>query len=434
METPIGDDEDSHLGDFIEDARRREPARLGDRRGRCARPCTTCSSELTPREAKVLRMRFGIDLIDRPHARGSRQAVRRDARAHPPDRGEGAPQAPASEPQRAAAQLPDRGLSAGHRHARPIRRASGAARRGCHRPARPRLHRGPISRAVRGARQPVELPGAFRRRLPRLCGFPRVARAPRVRNRRGRRRAPRLRAGPALVLRQRGGYAGSVIAARQARWFPTSTTQPQVRPYPATRDGSGPGCRGPRRSERALAARNSSRCASAIRFDFEVPGRSPTSGLRSTVACRSTGARTIRIGDGSSPAIAATLATPAGDVEFLLVHPASPVDSSAIRRRNAQIQALAQHVRDSGRPTVLAGDLNTTMWNARLPSAGSDCAAAQRAGGPWHRPDLARDRPARRADRPHPRDPRRSLRGFRVLALRRLGPSADCGRVRCCRG
>src|SRR5690348_3784430 len=43
----------------------------------------------------------------RPHPRGSRQAVRRHPRADPPDRGEGAAQAAASEPQRAAPQLPD---------------------------------------------------------------------------------------------------------------------------------------------------------------------------------------------------------------------------------------------------------------------------------------------------------------------------------------
>ena len=43
----------------------------------------------------------------RPHARRSRQAVRRHARAHPSDRSEGAAQAASSEPQRAAAQLPD---------------------------------------------------------------------------------------------------------------------------------------------------------------------------------------------------------------------------------------------------------------------------------------------------------------------------------------
>lgn len=61
METPIGDDDDSHLGDFIEDTNSRSPVEAA----------TTSSlrevtkeilDSLTPREAKVLRMRFGIDM------------------------------------------------------------------------------------------------------------------------------------------------------------------------------------------------------------------------------------------------------------------------------------------------------------------------------------------------------------------------------------
>ena len=62
METPIGDDEDSHLGDFIEDTSRRPRPSTRPRRSRCARPRTRCCAQLTPREAKVLRMRFGIDM------------------------------------------------------------------------------------------------------------------------------------------------------------------------------------------------------------------------------------------------------------------------------------------------------------------------------------------------------------------------------------
>jgi DNA-directed RNA polymerase sigma subunit (sigma70/sigma32) len=49
---------------------------------------------------------------DGPHARGSRQAVRRHPRAHPPDRGQGAAQAASSEPQRTVAEFP-RGLNRG---------------------------------------------------------------------------------------------------------------------------------------------------------------------------------------------------------------------------------------------------------------------------------------------------------------------------------
>src|SRR6267154_1823596 len=61
METPIGDDDDSHLGDFIEDASTIAPvdaavnASLRD-------VCKDVLDTLTPREAKVLRMRFGIEM------------------------------------------------------------------------------------------------------------------------------------------------------------------------------------------------------------------------------------------------------------------------------------------------------------------------------------------------------------------------------------
>ncbi len=61
METPIGDDEDSHLGDFIEDASVQSP--LESATMESLRETThAVLAQLTPREAKVLRMRFGIDL------------------------------------------------------------------------------------------------------------------------------------------------------------------------------------------------------------------------------------------------------------------------------------------------------------------------------------------------------------------------------------
>ncbi|MDH5435750.1 MAG: RNA polymerase sigma factor RpoD [Gammaproteobacteria bacterium] len=61
METPIGDDEDSHLGDFIEDANVRAPDDNATFEG--LRELTgDVLSSLTAREAKVLRMRFGIDM------------------------------------------------------------------------------------------------------------------------------------------------------------------------------------------------------------------------------------------------------------------------------------------------------------------------------------------------------------------------------------
>ena len=61
METPIGDDEDSHLGDFIEDTSIASPIEQATTES--LRETThAVLSQLTPREAKVLRMRFGIDM------------------------------------------------------------------------------------------------------------------------------------------------------------------------------------------------------------------------------------------------------------------------------------------------------------------------------------------------------------------------------------
>jgi RNA polymerase primary sigma factor len=61
METPIGDDEDSHLGDFIEDANIASPVDSATGSGLTGTVQGVLGS-LTPREAKVLRMRFGIDM------------------------------------------------------------------------------------------------------------------------------------------------------------------------------------------------------------------------------------------------------------------------------------------------------------------------------------------------------------------------------------
>ena len=61
METPIGDDEDSHLGDFIEDTTILSPVDSATSEG--LREATqNVLATLTPREAKVLRMRFGIEM------------------------------------------------------------------------------------------------------------------------------------------------------------------------------------------------------------------------------------------------------------------------------------------------------------------------------------------------------------------------------------
>ena len=61
METPIGDDEDSHLGDFIEDATVSSPVDSATDSG-LKETTHAVLAGLTAREAKVLRMRFGIDM------------------------------------------------------------------------------------------------------------------------------------------------------------------------------------------------------------------------------------------------------------------------------------------------------------------------------------------------------------------------------------
>jgi RNA polymerase primary sigma factor len=61
METPIGDDDDSHLGDFIEDSNNTAPIEAAMQAG-LRDVVKDILDGLTPREAKVLRMRFGIEM------------------------------------------------------------------------------------------------------------------------------------------------------------------------------------------------------------------------------------------------------------------------------------------------------------------------------------------------------------------------------------
>jgi RNA polymerase primary sigma factor len=61
METPIGDDDDSHLGDFIEDTANTAPVDAAMQAG-LREVVKDILDSLTPREAKVLRMRFGIEM------------------------------------------------------------------------------------------------------------------------------------------------------------------------------------------------------------------------------------------------------------------------------------------------------------------------------------------------------------------------------------
>ena len=105
LETPIGDEEDSHLGDFIEDKNAIIPVDAAIQ-ANLKETVTRVLASLTPREERVLRMRFGIGMNTDHTLEEVGQQFSRDARAHPPDRGEGAAQAQAPEPQPQDAQLP----------------------------------------------------------------------------------------------------------------------------------------------------------------------------------------------------------------------------------------------------------------------------------------------------------------------------------------
>ncbi len=61
LETPVGDEEDSHLGDFIEDKNIMQPLEAAIQ-SNLRQTCTAVLATLTPREERVLRMRFGIGM------------------------------------------------------------------------------------------------------------------------------------------------------------------------------------------------------------------------------------------------------------------------------------------------------------------------------------------------------------------------------------
>jgi RNA polymerase primary sigma factor len=101
LETPIGDEEDSHLGDFIEDKNAVIPVDAAIQ-ANLKETVTRVLASLTPREERVLRMRFGIGM----NTDHTLEEVLGHPRTHPADRGQGAAQAQAPEPQPQDAQLP----------------------------------------------------------------------------------------------------------------------------------------------------------------------------------------------------------------------------------------------------------------------------------------------------------------------------------------
>ena len=105
LETPIGDEEDSHLGDFIEDKNAILPIDAA---------IQSNLRETTTRVLASLDAARGAHLTHalwhrhehRPHAGGSRPTVLADARANSADRGQGAEEAEAPEPIKRTQELP----------------------------------------------------------------------------------------------------------------------------------------------------------------------------------------------------------------------------------------------------------------------------------------------------------------------------------------
>jgi RNA polymerase primary sigma factor len=107
METPIGDDEDSHLGDFIEDTTIARPVDSATGEGLTEATGSPRWPDRTRGEGAAHALRYRHE--HGPHPGRSRQAVRRHPRADPSDRSQGPAQAASPHPLGLPAQLPRRG-------------------------------------------------------------------------------------------------------------------------------------------------------------------------------------------------------------------------------------------------------------------------------------------------------------------------------------
>ena len=245
--------------------------------------------------------------------------------------------------------------------------------------------------------------------------------------RRGRRGAAAYRASGALVLRPRAGAVWRRGPAGQAAGVERLLRQPPVRAHPAPDRERGPGRRRAGRDRPRLAAqpRQAARALPAL---LRGAGRALRRhrALQQAAARECPHAASCRIpGCRRSPR---PLTTPGGDVEIILVHLPSPTDAALVRRRDHQAAMLARHVRALGRPTVVAGDFNMSMWSRGyrpLEQVGglANARAGHGVGPTW--PAIWR---ARRADRPHPRDGRRAAVRLPRASGRRIGSLPDLRR------
>ena len=89
LDTPIGEEGDSHMGDFIEDKAVASPSDAVINLNLKEQTASMLKT-LSPREERIIKMRFGMDDGSEHTSRGSGPVLRPYARAHSADRSEGA--------------------------------------------------------------------------------------------------------------------------------------------------------------------------------------------------------------------------------------------------------------------------------------------------------------------------------------------------------
>lgn len=73
--------------------------------------------------------------------------------------------------------------------------------------------------------------------------------------------------------------------------------------------------------------------------------------------------RTRQFGNGSPPALVARLRVGGRPLLVIAIHPRSPITPAKMRRRDAQLRAVAEFIAQQPEPVILVGDLNTTSWS-----------------------------------------------------------------------
>lgn len=90
----------------------------------------------------------------------------------------------------------------------------------------------------------------------------------------------------------------------------------------------------------------------------------------------------FRRGVKDLPVLRATLSTPSGKIHVVAVHPSPPVDSQALKDRNALIQEVAGWATESDTPSIIAGDFNATTWSHHMRPL-HEVAERAPTGGTW---------------------------------------------------